>query len=312
MKKMAIEVKDATVQAVNNASDFPTTMHCSNIKCGVVLAIPENAFDWKCPQGHTNVKTAKVCADCQQPKPKNLPEPKIRCAKCETISSVPFSNLVKDMRYAAQQAQKEYEFAKARPEQFHCSHCNSMLQTPKGPWTCQTCRTPGNPEEAAACSNCGQKQSEQKVLCGICNRSTKIPSMNVIDQIQSTSRDVAKQSEKVYYDLRGHAYVKCPTCTKPLQIPTEDKNQAGISEGALPQEGEGVGLLAEGKEKLISCPKCGAEVSYVKPSEGATATAAQNEGTAGDVVGETGAQAATTSGSVGTSAQDTSDLGNGD
>ena len=181
--------------------------------------------------GHSNDRSASVCQVCNAPKPKVIHAPSVVCSSCHTATVVPTSNATKHLSEAATSTKKfavstttaakeQIKYLSSAPETFHCSHCNSLLAVPTGPWACQTC-TAENAEDAVKCRQCGQKKSEQKAICGVCRQSTVIPTTNFFDGLKATTRDLAKSSSKVYLDVSGKSYVTCARCGQhiPLTAP---------------------------------------------------------------------------------------------
>ena len=169
-----------------------------------------------------------VCAVCHAPKPKQVNPPAVVCSSCHSSTIVPSSNAGKALSEAATSTKKfavsttsaakeQIKYLSSAPETFHCSHCNSLLAVPTGPWACQTC-TAENAEDAVKCKQCGQKKSEQKAICGVCRQSTVIPTTNFFDGLKSTTRDLAKSGSKVYLDVAGKSYVTCSRCGTHVQL----------------------------------------------------------------------------------------------
>jgi hypothetical protein len=141
---------------------------------------------------------------------------------------------------------------------------------PTGPWVCQTC-TNVNPQDLDKCSSCVQKKADQKVMCGICKRSTQVPSMNIVNSITKGWRDVTKGTHKIYYDLAKSPYVTCPRCATNIAIPTtppsttttttttsDVKDKKDSSEDAEP----GSTALTY---RTLCCPACGMTLNYIPP-----------------------------------------------
>jgi hypothetical protein len=132
---------------------------------------------------------------------------------------------------------------------------------------CQTC-TKENPEEAKECSQCNQKKTDQKCICGNCRNSTAIPSTNFMDGLAATARDLSKSSRKIYYDIAGKPYLTCQKCNNHIKMPEG-------SVPAQPQAAAQPGAGAEGQPqpqphpeqfasaaaiKNLTCPECKAPV----------------------------------------------------
>jgi len=108
-------------------------------------------------------------------------------------------------------------------------------------------------------------------MCGVCKRSTQVPSMNVVNSISKGWRDLSKGSTKIYYDLAKSAYVTCPRCSTNIAIPktttstttttttTESKEKKETSEDAEP------GSTSAPAFRTLSCPSCGMTLNYIPP-----------------------------------------------
>jgi len=220
----------------------PTSIRC--IGCPEQVLVPPAVFDWACSAGHVNKRQQDACSECKVQQPPNLPEPTVTCPSCQSVTKVPLSNARKHAREAAVKT-KEFavataaatkagvEHLRAAPSTFHCSHCDTLLAVPSGPWACQTC-TCENEEEAKTCKQCGQKKSEQKAICGVCRQSTTIPSSNFVDGLKHTAKSVQQSSKKVYYDVANKPYISCNKCGAHVSI---DKKDVA---GAAPQPVQGM------------------------------------------------------------------------
>ena len=218
---------------------------------------------------------------CHAPKPKQVNPPSVVCSSCHTATVVPSSNAGKALSEAATSTKKfavstttaakeQIKYLSSAPETFHCSHCNSLLAVPTGPWACQTC-TAENAEAAAKCKQCGQKKSEQKAICGVCRQSTVIPTTNFFDGLKSTTRDLAKSGSKVYLDVAGKSYVTCSRCGSHVQLTAPPAAGvkggeikplhpavAGVEGIATPPEGQAHAPTAAQQAELkeLVCPSC--------------------------------------------------------
>jgi len=271
IKSAAISVKDETSRALHEAKSTPTKILC--VGCDTLLLVPEALFDWKCEGvGHVNPNSYDKCTatGCPKFKPTHRTEPAIRCASCHTITQVPFTNAEKQLRETGRNIKHQYEFMKSKPTTFYCTNCDNLLMVPTGPWICQTCTTV-NAQELEKCSSCIQKKADQKVMCGVCKRSTQIPSLNIMNSINKSLRDVTKGTRKIYYDLSKHPYVTCPRCN--TNIPVEINKTTIIAENSkneLPQEHKEHKDVKEGELNpeinnfsTVPCGACGLVLTYL-------------------------------------------------
>jgi len=249
-------------EEIYEAKATPTRIQC--VGCNSLLAVPETAFDWKCQAGHENRNSSDKCASpsCSWPKPKTRTEPEVRCATCNTTTPVPFSNAEKQLRENCRNFKSQVIHMKSKPSTFNCTNCDNLLMVPTGPWVCQTCTTV-NAEELEKCSSCLQKSSDQKVICGICKRSTQVPSMNIVNSLSKGFRDATKGTMKVYYDFTKAPYVTCPRCNTNMAIDTKAKTVDIKEKKEMESDAE------PGTEPTIcslQCTSCGMTLNYVPPS----------------------------------------------
>jgi len=157
IKATATALADETNRAYNEAKATPSRIQCTN--CTTLLLVPESSFDWKCEAGHVNKNQFETCTTqgCVGVKPKNRTEPLIRCATCNAVTPVPFTNAEKQLRETGRNIKTQVEYMKSKPTTFHCTNCDNLLMVPTGPWVCQTC-TNVNPQELEKCSSCIQKK----------------------------------------------------------------------------------------------------------------------------------------------------------
>jgi hypothetical protein len=270
IRSAAISVKDETSRALHEAKSTPTKILC--VGCGTLLLVPESLFDWKCEGvGHVNPNSYDKCTatDCPKSKPAHRTEPAIRCASCHTITQVPFTNAEKQLRETGRTIKNQYEFMKSKPTTFYCTNCDNLLMVPTGPWICQTC-TNVNAQELEKCSSCIQKKADQKVMCGVCKRSTQIPSLNIVNSINKSLRDVSKGTRKIYYDLSKHPYVTCPRCNTNIAVEINKTTITASDKNDLSQEHKEHKEIKEGELNpemnnfsTVPCGSCGLVLTYI-------------------------------------------------
>src|SRR4051794_33464290 len=56
------------------------------------------------------------------------------------------------------------------------------------------------------------------VMCGVCNKPTKVPANNLIVQMKHGVTSAERQIKKMYLDVRNKPYIMCPRCTTPLHV----------------------------------------------------------------------------------------------
>lgn len=206
---------------------FPTKHPCSG--CDVELAVPPEAFRWTCglDPTHSTSRSKKLCSavpPCPGVRPDDLPNPRISCAACHAVTEVPTTNLRKAIAACGREifrlkndvvsnAQKEYTKFTSRPTEFNCSHCNSKLTVPTGPWTCQRCSEENGADDLTCKSEtCFQPRRDQLVICAVCQKSTAIPSSNFLNSIQKEFADVKRESWGALYFIKGEKYITCSRC----------------------------------------------------------------------------------------------------
>jgi len=171
---------------------------------------------------------------------------------------------------------------KSKPSTFNCTNCDNLLMVPTGPWVCQTC-TNVNPQDLEKCSSCIQKKSDQKVMCGICKRSTQVPSMNLVNSLSKGWRDMSKGTHKIYYDLAKSPYVTCPRCATNIAIPatpppttttttptpttttSEVKEDKKDSPEIDAEPGSFPSSVPTPTFRTLTCPSCGMTLNYIPP-----------------------------------------------
>lgn len=259
IKTTAISVKDETARVVNEAKSTPNRILC--VGCNTLLLVPDTLFDWKCEDGHDNKHSAEKCITptCTRVIPKHRTEPAIRCASCHAITPVPFTNAEKQLRETGRSIKQQYVFMKSKPSTFNCSNCDNLLMVPEGPWACQTC-TSVNAQELEKCIACQQKKSDQRVMCGVCKRSTTIPSMNIVNSINKGLRDASKETFRIYYDLSKHPYITCPRCNTNVPV---DLNKTKTDKQEMPQDQKDQKDQNEGDLSTVSCYSCGITLNYL-------------------------------------------------
>jgi len=262
VKTTTTSIKDE----INEAKSTPTQIQCTGCNC--LLAIPEGFYDWKCQAGHVNQNSSNKCTSpsCQGLKPKNRGELPIKCPTCSALTSVPWTNGEKQIREAGRSIKSQVTYMKSKPTTFNCSNCDNLLLVPTGPWVCQTCNTV-NAQELEKCSSCHQKTSEQKVICGICKRSTQVPSMNIVNSLSKGFRDLTKNTTKVYYDLRKSPYVTCPRC---------NTNMAVDPKASVDVKKQEEGVDGQSNYCSLQCMSCGMVLNYLPPTIHPASTASSN------------------------------------
>lgn len=137
---MHIESAKATYSDLKSE---PISVTCSN--CKINVEVPADAFNWRCINGHMNDKSVAACTTCHSAKPSKLPAPLVSCPVCKATTEVPSSNLLKSFKDAGEKTKQfagsaaastkaTYTHLTSAPETFHCSHCDTLLAVPTGPW----------------------------------------------------------------------------------------------------------------------------------------------------------------------------------
>lgn len=197
-KKAAADATEYTKKTYSKLKSKPATVKCYTKECRETLCVPPQLWDWECPDGHPNGGDDSVCTLCQAPPPKRE-APTVVCPKCNATITVHFTaaqaGAVEAARTtqlaaekAAQKTKEAYKHYTAAPEQFNCAHCNVKLGVPQPrEWAC-TLAGCGvvNPANTTHCSQCKQKNTP-RVLCGVCQKPTDIPTTNLSNAMRSTT-----------------------------------------------------------------------------------------------------------------------------
>ena len=90
-------------------------------------------------------------------------------------------------------AKDKYQHWQSKPEQFNCQKCNALLLVPPPQeWVCPIagCGLTNTPDQAS-CVSCKQKR-KAKVMCGVCENITDIPTNNFLNSVRSTKLQTAQ------------------------------------------------------------------------------------------------------------------------
>jgi hypothetical protein len=259
-----------TKSTINVLKSNPTAVSCH--VCEKQLAVPADSWNWTCAEGHVNESDAKICIvdTCSIPQPNPYPSPSVQCPDCNVSTVVPKTNIQKHLATAAKTTKKAaivakdttvatYNHLKSAPAQFHCKHCDALLEVPQGPWVCQKCSATN--EEGAACcatAECPQKKADQLAQCGLCNKLTNIPTTNLMNSITHGISTVKMGAKTAYYFVGKKPNVRCHQCNEYVEVPMTGKDA----------EGNAVVDIASLPETL-PCPKCNAAVSTAPVSAAA-------------------------------------------
>jgi len=285
-KSMAKSAADSVKSGVAELQAAPSTVICSNDACKRAIPVPPGVFNWTCatPQCRAiNPSGNSVCATCNTAKPK-LINPNVQCSACGTFTIVPTSNASKHLKSAGK-ATKEFVVAtaaatketynemKSKPVQFNCSHCTALLHVPpQQPWLCARgeCGAGPNDGQLESCPSCGVKRDlpAQLVLCGVCNKQTKVPSMVLLNKMRQGASLVNRGATKIYYDVAGKDYVVCPRCGAAIRYESRAAAAAGAGTAAADQKGQPVDAAVDISEeaamaaggRVLNCGKCDEKV----------------------------------------------------
>jgi len=177
------------------------------------------------------------------------------------MTPVPFTNAEKQLREAGRNIKSQVVHMKSKPTTFNCNNCDNLLMVPTGSWVCQTCTTV-NAEDLEKCSSCLQKYTDQKVICGICKRSTQVPSMNIVNSFSKSFRDATKGTMKVYYDLTRAPYVTCPRCNANIAVDLKNSQPSDVKEKKEIEGEPG----SQSNVHSLACTSCGMTLNYMLPS----------------------------------------------
>jgi hypothetical protein len=191
--------------------------------CSGVLPVPQTLFDfWVCAESHTvDIKDhPSSCPDCNKAKPTDYIH-SLRCLGCETITPVrsEFITVVSKLPARVLDASKRItahardttEFLLARPETFQCENCSARLAGPSGNWVCQVCQTV-NERKVEACRQCRHQLCHQRVICGVCGKSTGVPYRNLNNVVTSTTNSMTQTLKGWFYNVTAQPYCECPQC----------------------------------------------------------------------------------------------------
>jgi hypothetical protein len=227
----------------NQALSFPTSAQCPS--CANCNQVPFDAFAWRCINGHMNHPEAPRCDWCactkDEVRSRGLYQPYIICYHCsrrielkETAVGHSTSTALRNAGTTAQNfgnsVATEVKVLSSAPETFHCTHCNTELGMPTGPWQCGECRT-HNEANHPNCVNkaCRKSRLSQKILCGVCNQFTHIPSFKINDHLRNFGHTVTTSSKEGYTAyLENKPYCKCGICHNPITLYEKDCEQLGL------------------------------------------------------------------------------------
>jgi hypothetical protein len=255
---------DAAKQTYTQLKSTPTQVQCKG--CGTQVSVPVDAWNWRCEIGHEN-GDVKACTTCGQPKPKT-PNPTVSCPTCSTVTDCPSTVIWESIRNAptntkkivvegVNSVKKDVQQLRSAPSEFKCVHCQTLLAVPMVPWQCQTCNFRNGPE-VERCNSCQQTRAQQKVLCGVCRRSTPVPSSNFAAQLYDVKVSAKESVKKVYYKVSKATFTTCPRCNTHVSF-----QKVGDESATDP-----INVPAK-----VSCPSCGADVAHpmAEGAEGAEA-----------------------------------------
>lgn len=235
----AVSAVKAAETAVLQLREYPTSVQCPS--CLTVNPVAPALWDWTCSKEDckkSNTGAVSACVDCKTAKP-STPNPKVTCTKCSAIVTVPSSNASKllddgkiGVRETAKAAKKEIDMLQEKPTQFNCEHCHTLLGVPAPmPWSCAQCKT-SNPADAAACTGAGCTVSKPDtagmVLCGVCNKATKVPANNFLVKVKAEYALASKGLKKLYLDIASKPYILCPRCQTPLHVDFKKKAEGSV------------------------------------------------------------------------------------
>jgi len=93
-------------------------------------------------------------------------------------------------------------------------------------------------------------------MCGVCNRSTLIPSMNIVNSINKGLRDAHKETYRIYYDISKHPYITCPRCNTNVPV---DMNKTKTDQKDQKEQKEGD---SQPGFSALTCYSCGQSFDY--------------------------------------------------
>jgi len=194
----------------------------------------------------------------------------------------------KFVEQTAVSAKETYSHLKSKPSQFNCENCNSLLAVPAIPaWKCSISECGlVNDGSVEMCGKCGQPRvaEEVKVMCGVCNKVTRVPSNNLINKFKAGVKEMDRSATKTYYDLSGTDYVVCPRCATPIkliklpnsdslpssqpspQLSSQPSPQLSSQPVPSPQTQQTVKLSESGGQD-VNCEKCGEKLVLVKSTK---------------------------------------------
>jgi hypothetical protein len=253
VRDVSLQVLEDTKTSINNGMATlrrpPELVVC--LGCRSQLPCPPDLFrSWTCKNGHQvslDEHPSGHCPveGCGDEKPADYIH-SLRCLGCGHITPVD-TKLVQWVKgaggkvaavttSAVKETIRTSKFMLAQPTTFHCKSCNAELHNPivaLPSWRCQVCNC-DNARETEACTRCKYKRSGQRVICGVCNKSTPVPTRNISNLVTRGANDIAKGATKVFYNISQQAWVSCPRCRNPCTVHKEVIKQ--VREGKYAQE----------------------------------------------------------------------------
>lgn len=248
IQSVAAQVVESTQSGITNLTSYPETATCT--QCHVTTAVPASAFAWTCKNGHQNTPLDYTkCTQCEgtkkEAKQLGLYVPQIMCSNppcakpillSETaIANTLWTSMVTAPHHVEKAVNTAVESAKELtrpPTIFTCKYCSAQLYTPTGPWTCyfDNCNTQ-NLANTYECSTCKIGRYSSGVTCSICHRSTPVPSVKFISEVESAISNVQTFATSTYKYVDGSTTAPCYTCHFPIQL---DKEQVRLILGVAP------------------------------------------------------------------------------
>jgi len=200
--------KKAASEAITELRSVPAQVMCPNTECQTIIPIPAALWNWNCPNvacAKVNDSKTNVCVECKAAKVK-VPNPRVNCPKCNREVVVPSTGAGRVLDDAqtvlmatGSTIKKEVNNLQEKPSQFRCEHCQTLLGVPPPmPWNCAACKA-ANRADSAACAACGGSRgaSANMVMCGVCNKPTKVPANNLIVQMKHGISSAERQFKKI-------------------------------------------------------------------------------------------------------------------
>lgn len=211
---------------VKNLSSPPEMVQCSG--CVHKVMVPPNTFNWDCQScSFSNDRNNERCEACQIPRIHKAESNKrfVTCTMCGTKTEVQSTNAMKYLSTAATKSKelavkavevtkKELNEAKSVPRTFKCQFCSNEMLNPN--------YVERNPETTEAEVISDSRPAITHVICSTCESSTSVPSMQVSSQMRNLRTSLSKSVNAAYYTISKKAYVNCPVCHAPVELPPKD------------------------------------------------------------------------------------------